>query len=260
VNISVHQQAIQVIPAVPANLIRYVCGYDDYDEFLRSGAESLLMFDLAARKHSGKSLGDFTSILDFGCGAGRLLRFIEQKHSIDGCDIHPDLVEYCRYAFPRANFYQNDLNPPLKFDSGSFDLVYSFSVFSHLSLVAEEAWLAELARVGRAGCLYLLTVQGDWMIEATLGEEVGQASSEGFYFKKVHGRFGGKDDFPEYYESSYHTSAYIRENWSKYFDIVDVIKGDQPDRYLFGDMNWVPVGNIPRFRPMGQDLVVAYKR
>jgi hypothetical protein len=161
---------------------------------------------------------------------------------------------------PRAAFYRNDLMPPLIYRNGLFNLVYSFSVFSHLRHDVEEAWLAELARVGAPGCVYLLTVHGEWVIEKTLGADTETARARGFFYKEVHQRHRTENDFPDYYEASYHTSDYIRAHWSSHFDILAIVKGDNPDRYLPDGEAFEPAGTVPVLRPMGQDLVVAIKR
>jgi hypothetical protein len=154
----------------------------------------------------------------------------------------------------------NDFDPPLDFRDGLFDLVYSFSVFSHLEKELEMRWLQELERVGSSGCLYLFTVHGDWVVEATLGAERAQAEAAGFYFHHVHSRSNTELEFPPWYEASYNTSGYIRRTWSQFFEVVSVIKGDKPDNYLWDDLRFAPEGNIESFRPMGQDLVVMRKR
>jgi SAM-dependent methyltransferase len=247
-------------PEVPAELIKYVCGTDSTDEFLRSGFEVVSMLNLACQKYSGTAISDFGSILDFGCGCGRLVRFIQPKGALFGCDVNRAVVDFCKTNFPRGSFHQNDLLPPLIYRDALFDLVYCFSVFSHLRQDIETAWLKELMRVGTKGCMYLITVQGDWMIEATLGSEAADAKEKGFYYKQVHQRHNVESDFPDYYEASYHTSDYIRECWREYFDVMAVIRGDSPERYL-SDAVVIPTeSTIPPLRPMGQDLVVAVKR
>ena len=81
--------------------------------------------------------------------------------------------------------------------------------------------------------------------------------AKAFFTKKVLQRFGTEMDFPEEYESSYHSSDYIRKHWSKFFEILAIIRGDKPVRYLPRGYHFEPKGQIPRFRPMGQDLVIA---
>lgn len=242
--------------SVPEHLIRYTNGNNDLNEYMLGGFEVFTMFNLAAQRYAGKSLRQFAKVLDFGCGAGRVIQYIPNGPDLHACDVNGELVKFVAKTFPSVDVHQNNFTPPLKYADDSFDLVYAFSVFSHLTLENEQAWLDELRRIGRDDCLYLVTVQGDWMIEKTLGA-VRRAAAEaaGFYYRSVHERFGSSMDFPVGYESSYHTSSYIKEHWTD-FEVLAIIKGDDPHRYLWGDLQFEPAGQIPRFRPMGQDLVV----
>jgi SAM-dependent methyltransferase len=114
-------------------------------EFIRSGAEVFSMLDLASKKHSGNHISDHDNILDFGCGNGRLLRFIDDKdRALYGCDVNTSVVHFVQRNFPYVNVYCNGLLPPLTCHDDQFNLVYSFSVFSHLSLKVENQWLEEI--------------------------------------------------------------------------------------------------------------------
>jgi SAM-dependent methyltransferase len=244
----------------PPEFIRYTCGHENYEEYQRSGQEVFTMLDLAARRYGGKGICRFERVLDFACGSGRIMQYVPDGPKLYGCDISRPLVSFARGLCTHATVYNNDFNPPLDFRDGLFDLVYAFSVFSHLAEDIETQWLHELRRVGAAGCLYLLTVHGDWVIEATLGAERSQAEAAGFYFQYVSTRDGSELDFPIGYEASYHTSDYIRRTWSRLFEVRAIIKGDNPCNYLWHDVHFAPDGEIERFRPMGQDLVVLRKR
>jgi SAM-dependent methyltransferase len=246
-------------PTVPAELIRYTCGHDDYESYLRSGYEVASMFDLAVSKTFGRRIDEYDKVLDFGCGAGRLARFMHPRE-LFGCDVNAAVVDFCTETISRGRFDRNDLLPPLPYADETFELVYAFSVFSHLRQDIEEAWLAELVRVGARGCIYLLTVHGDWVIEQTLGVEAEAARRAGFHFRSVHTRHGSSLDFPDYYEASYHTADWIRDHWGNHFDVVDVISGDDPGRYLPDGAVFEPSVDGPPLRPMGQDLVIGRKR
>ena len=246
----------------PAELIRYTCGTDSAEEYTRSGLEVSTMLTLAANRFGGK-LADLGPILDFGCGTGRVLGAMEfGRAEVTGCDVGSQVSKFSKEAYPNFKVLQTPLMPPLPFEDNSFRLIYSFSVFSHLEEKVEHAWLQELHRVGTSNCLYLLTVHGEWMIEQTVqpNEQV-EIYKNGFGFKKVHVRKNSNLDFPDYYEASYHTNNYIRENWSKYFEVLEIIKGDDPRRYLYSELQFASKGGVvPDFRPMGQDLVVARRR
>ena len=50
-----------------------------------------------------------------------------------------------------GNFEQSAVEPPLRFADGSFDIVYAYSVFSHLSERVQLRWVEEFARILRPG-------------------------------------------------------------------------------------------------------------
>jgi len=242
-------------PEVPGDLINYVCGHYDFDEFLRSGIEVATLISIASRRYFGKDLTEFERILDFGCGCGRLLRFFRPAWPrLYCCDVGEKVITYSKSSYDCADIYRNDLKPPLKYDSAAFSAIYSFSVFSHLRLDAEEEWLEELQRIAAPGCPMFITVHGDWFIEKVLSDdELGKALREGYFYKKTYeGNW-----FPEYYQFSCHTSGYIRKNWSRYFDILDVIKGDDAMRYAYDETSRALCHKI---RPLGQDMVIARAR
>jgi lipopolysaccharide biosynthesis protein/SAM-dependent methyltransferase len=249
-------------PEIPDALARYTCGLErNHPEYVRSGAEVYLMFELTMRNFLGKSMIEMGNVLDFGCGAGRLLRFLDPSTSrVCACDVNAAVIRFAQAHYGHFSIYQNGLMPPLIYDSGQFDLIYSFSVFSHLSEDVENQWLAELSRVGKSGCIYLISVHGDWFIEATLGDEARAVAEAGFVWKSAHQRRGSEDDFPDYYEASFHTSDFIRAHWSRYFEIVAIVKGDDPRRFLGTNPDQWSLAIVPQLRPMGQDLIIARKR
>lgn len=249
-----------VTPSVPPESIRYVVAYDDYEEFIFSGFEVGTMLNLACKKTTGMFLTEMGTVLDFGCGCGRIARFVPPRVKLYGCDVNGPVIDYCQRNLTQHSFYRNPLYPPLKYADNFFDVVYSFSIFSHLTKEVEELWLEELLRVGKPGCYYFITVHGDWVIEATMSpEEKATVDRDGFFFKKVHGREGNEYDMPDYYEASYHNGDYIKREWSRYLDIIDIVGGRSTEWYTEG-MDRVGDTPCPRLRPMGQDLVVARKR
>jgi hypothetical protein len=56
---------------------------------------------------------------------------------------------------------QTELAPPLCYRDQSFDFLYAFSVFTHLSVELAEGWISELARVVSPGGLMWFTVHGE---------------------------------------------------------------------------------------------------
>ncbi|MGB6974491.1 MAG: class I SAM-dependent methyltransferase [Terracidiphilus sp.] len=108
----------------------------------------------------GVNLDQPVKVLDFACGAGRQLLHLTRLYpnvQAYACDIRADAMAHLQRLYPRANVYANKFDPPLKYEDGAFDLIYSVSVFSHLSEEDAKLWLTELRRVARPGGILCLT-------------------------------------------------------------------------------------------------------
>lgn len=110
----------------------------------------------------------FRSVLDFGCGCGRLARqLIQQRPRPEryaGLDLHPGMIKWCQqnlapYA-PGFTFHHHDvcyepfnpghgkpLSAPFPFEAGEFTLAVAISVFTHLTEDQATHYLAEIARM-----------------------------------------------------------------------------------------------------------------
>ena len=113
----------------------------------------------AAARYGG-GLGPQSKVLDFGAGWGRLYRLMLNyvaPENLVGVDIDPICVDLCKEAMPYGSFSQNEIAPPLAFPDGTFDIVYAYSVFSHLAPEIARDWFKEFRRVARPGGLVAFT-------------------------------------------------------------------------------------------------------
>ena len=112
-------------------------------------------------------------VLDFGCGAGRTLRhFLVEAAEAEfwGCDIHASSIEWVNANLsPPVRAFVNSERPPLPRPDHSFDLIYAFSVFTHIT-DAWSAWLLELHRLLAPGGLLVASFLGAGMSEPIAGE------------------------------------------------------------------------------------------
>jgi SAM-dependent methyltransferase len=115
-----------------------------------------------ASNQAGLVLNSKTKALDFGFGWGRISRVFMEKISVEniyGVDVDPSFVEITREMFKSDKFQLCEPFPPTKFEDASFDLVYAYSVFSHLSEAACQAWMQEFVRILKPGGLVAFTTR-----------------------------------------------------------------------------------------------------
>jgi SAM-dependent methyltransferase len=127
-----------------------------------SGAYKTVHSWLQLLEAHGVNLRTVGSILEIGCGSARLLRHFRcfDGTRIVGCDADPKAIEWCKQNIPGAEFYVNQLQPPLALADDSFDFILAASVFTHIPLDVQKPWLLELRRIMRPGSIFLCTIEG----------------------------------------------------------------------------------------------------
>jgi len=193
--------------------------------FYWTGRESVRELERTLRI-VGRTLESFESIVDFGCGCGRMLLWMEQlgrKRALHGTDIDAEAIGWCREHVPYAEVTVNDADPPLPYLDGAFDLVFSHSVFTHVDEQRQDAWLSELRRVTTPGGLLVLSSQG----EVALGDDAWgireRLEAEGIVF--IDHVFGPGYPLPDWYQSTYHAPWYVFEHWGRWFEVRAYIPG-----------------------------------
>ena len=151
------------LPVPPPELVALTQGISDPAAY----AASILPGVLNLRKYLAAAGVDETrlrSLLDFGCGSGRLLagwRHLGPDRLLRGCDIREELVAWASRSFPPdVDIRLSGPEPPLPWGDSTFDLAYAVSVFTHLSVASQKAWQRELARVLRPGAAFVVTLHG----------------------------------------------------------------------------------------------------
>jgi SAM-dependent methyltransferase len=116
----------------------------------------------------GHPIGKDSRVLDFGCGWGRVQRVFWHEadaQNLHGVDVDFNAIAICRSLGVPGTF---DLVAPdgaLPHAEHTFDVIYSVSVFTHLSLKSADHWMAELARVAKPGCVFVFTVESRQLLE-----------------------------------------------------------------------------------------------
>jgi len=100
-------------------------------------------------------------ILDFGAGWGRIARFFlrdtKPEHLV-ATDCMSEAVRWLRATRNPCRIIKNEPRPPIEGLDEPIDLIYAFSVFSHLSEEYLNAWITYLmGRLRRGGYLVFTT-------------------------------------------------------------------------------------------------------
>ena len=167
---------------------------------------------------------DGKRVLDFGCGSGKVMRhFLPEAADCElwGCDIDERSIDWIDAELsPPLHAFANGEVPPLDQPSSSFDLVWSVSVFTHLTDHG-AGWLAELHRILRPGGLAIVSFLGGAMYEVWTEEE--------WHPERIgmlvlnHGQdweLGGPTVF--------HSPWWLHEHWGRAFEIVELREGTAP--------------------------------
>jgi SAM-dependent methyltransferase len=215
-------------PVPSEELMHRVAGDADRARFLEIGKRSADQIEQALAA-VGRSLGETKSILDWGCGCGRIIRWFDNRTgtaNLYGVDIDEQAITWCQRNLPFASFSVCQPEPPLEFPDDHFDLVFNHSVLTHLDERFQDLWLAELQRVTRPGGIVVLSVHGDYAFSLT--EEAGRSSGadvsswrrrlerDGILFV-ANTYIGGP--FPDFYQSTFHAAWYVLSHWAKFFNV-----------------------------------------
>jgi len=106
----------------------------------------------AGMSEAGSPLRRDMRVLDFGAGWGRFYRILMRDvDSLVAADPDPPCIEMCRSMFSGGEFLQIPLLPPYPVRDGEFDLIYAYSVFTHLAAPVFAAVVREFVRIVKPG-------------------------------------------------------------------------------------------------------------
>ena len=210
------------IPPPPKKLqVRVIGLYSPH--FIESGWHTFNVFEQALAK-AGRPIRSFESVLDFGCGCGRVTRSFRQMSphaKLFGSDVDGEAIHWLNQNYHTfAEFSVNGPMPPLRFENETFDLIYCISVFTHLPEDMQRAWLAELQRVARRNAIVLLTVYGQKQYLDLNASNRAEFLKRGFYY--VHERVSTTEGLPSFYQTAFHSHEYVRSVWGEYFEVLNI--------------------------------------
>jgi SAM-dependent methyltransferase len=226
---------------VPPRRLRSRAGVPGAKQYAEGGR--LAAAELAgAYGATGRSLASVASMLDFGCGAGRVLphfaRLVPGCVGA-GCDVDAVAIAWAQEHLPAFGWSVSSFAPPLPYPSDRFALVYSVSVFSHLGAGGERAWLTELRRVLVDDGVAMLSVHGANAFEEFRCGHARTAWCRAQAFER--GPLGDRErafvpyvrsmwtegDLPGIgrdYGLAFHGARYVAETWGRELEVIAVLE------------------------------------
>lgn len=194
-------------------------------------------------------------VFDFGCGWGRVTRaFLKDipPYNIIGSDVRSDILSIAGDLAPSLMFAKNDHTPPLAFVVRPFDIIVSYSVFSHLPENLAKAWIDEFATKLRPGGVLAITTRGrNHIIAASKlkkkSDQPVRGNSHANAYENMFNDFdaalkdydsgkfvfaptgGGKGLDTDVYGEAIIPAAYVKSHWADKFEMLAYVEGYSPN-------------------------------
>lgn len=236
-----------IVPGVPNAQMQRTWTGSSGDSTLPEASDFYRLVKERAQAH-GRAIDRDTRVLDFGCGWGWIIRFVlrDVDHwNLHGADCYGEALTAARRGSRWGHFTLIDPRPPAAFRSESFDVIYLYSVFSHLSEVVHLEWLREFQRLLRPGGLLVATTRKRQFIQECAAlrarsaipsfasgaaasfpeteDALRQYDAGGFCHSPTGG--GGVLEASFYGETCI-PKAYVQREWGKLFRVLDFLDTD----------------------------------
>jgi SAM-dependent methyltransferase len=229
---------------IPPDYYLYETYRLDYEQFFEDGEE-------AAREIMLWTSGYFNHgphrILDWGCGVSRVVvhvhKFAKAAASVYACDVNRQMVEFGRKHYKDISYAVEGPEPPTRYESEFFDLIYGLSVFTHIKASMQEAWVRELYRILSDRGIVLFTTHGNAFISKLLTSEKAIYERDGV-FTKSYRKEGHR------MMSTYNSEESVRRLMGPYFEVVEFHDGADVTKAGGQDL-WIVRKKAAEGRPQG---------
>ena len=192
------------------------------EKFIESGHRSASLFGRLIQENLPGV--ERPAVMDFGCGCGRVARVLPQyvNCEITGCDLIESAVRWCERNLP-GRYFTSTENPPVPLLERAVRRPLCDLGPDPPGRGTSGRLARRMAAAGAARGVLLVTYRGEGFLskgDAQRRERIEQLwgpTGMGFtttdYWDGI---------FPGYYGGAYHTDAYVRERWGRYFELVEL--------------------------------------
>lgn len=181
-------------------------------------------------RDAGMAKDDVKGVIDFGCGCGRVLRHLYDEWpnaKLIGADVDEELIEWAEDNLSDiASWKRNTFDPPMDVESNSVNVIYMFSVFTHIDGPTQLKWLEEFHRILQSNGMVLVTVVA--VTDQFLREEQwDDYDLDGIAYTRRYQEKAGRQwvdretDLVDYIDVK-QTEAYCRKAFSKWFEVESI--------------------------------------
>lgn len=217
-----------ILPAMSSEEVQ-IAWTGNFGRALLNQTIPFVRYILSVSNWRPQQIDDF-KVLDYGCGYGRIsrlmMKYVDTKN-IFGADPWKESVTLVHEAGFGENFKLTDEVPSiLPFEENNFDLIWAFSVFTHLSPAVADKSLQTLSRYLNNDGVLVITLRPFeyWDMRSdiqpkTLQKLYESQKTSGFSFFP-HNRLGVKEFGVTYGDTT--MSLYALKNMSPQFEILDI--------------------------------------
>jgi SAM-dependent methyltransferase len=213
----------------PDDVIQKRIGAMNSFQFSLTGLTLAKQFIRVVEDYSNLPFSNNKLIIDWGCGSGRVSRHIigglDSSQRFIGFDIDEQAISWANKNI-RPYFFKSNLNPPLEIDSGSADIIYAYSVLTHLALNDMRMWINEAARVIKKDGYFIFTILGETafidLMPYAEHSLVSAYLAAGIYDTQENNDLNSMGVGGDYYRNVWLREDFIKSEISEYFEFLGI--------------------------------------
>ena len=248
-NFHIRLQDLRTPPATPPRdlIQRSHCGNNEQQYLVEGYSAYCGILRSLVATIGDAAIDGLRRIVDFGCGPGRLARYLAAAtgREVIAIDVDPACISWCSENLPKVHCMPGSLHPPLLLDTGSVDGIFAVQVLTHLTMQDARDWLTEWARWCRPGGVLALTIASDLALTRSRISAAHYASVQGkeFVVLSRNPDLDGVIGEVDYYHNVFYSHDHVRREWPLLgWDILSIVPGAVGNHYDLVILRRQPLG------------------